>query len=157
VNGTITFDYSGTSFTFTPIPKFSAGTLYTVSVSTEMKSTSGVHLAAPFQSVFMTDYFQLTSAYPSNGSTYVSRYNQISLSFNDAVDTSSVRKAVSISPAVSGTFGYYGGTGYGTVTFSPTLSYAANTAYTVMVKTSLRSTSGDTMAFPYVFGFTTGQ
>jgi hypothetical protein len=157
VNGTMTFDYSGTSFTFTPIPKFAAGTLYTVSLSTEMKSKSGAHLAALYQSVFMTDYFQLTSAYPSSGSTYVSRYNQFSLSFNDAVDTSSVRRSVSISPAVSGTFGYYGGIGYGTVTFSPTLSYAANTACTVTVRTSLRSTGGDTLAFPYVFGFTTGQ
>ncbi len=157
VNGWFSYDYYGTSFTFYPSSQYAAGTVYTITLSTDLKSQTGGHLLSPYQTAFVTDYFKLTSAYPSSGSQYVSRYTQISLTFSDSVNMASVSGSITITPPVAGTFSSYGSYPGMIVTFSPNTNFSANTQYAVTVKTSLRSTGGDTLRTPYSFWFATGQ
>ncbi len=105
----------------------------------------------------MTDFFRITGTDPYSGYQYLGRYSPVSIAFNDWVDTSTVRNAISFSPTVSVNIGYYFSGSGATVSFYPNPAFPANTTYTVNVKSSLRSASGDTLSSPYSFGFTTAQ
>lgn len=59
INGTITFDATGTELTFTPETDFQAFTTYTVTVGTEVRDPGGTPMAAPFSFYFTTDDHRL--------------------------------------------------------------------------------------------------
>ena len=153
ITGSFSLSSSSSQFAFYPNQQFAMGVKYTVTLSTGLKAKDGTPLQTPYSFSFTTTPFQITGVDPYNGSTGIYRYTSISVSTNANVNISSVSKAFSISPAVTGTFS---NSGYGFY-FSPQNQLAANTLYTVTVATSLKSAGGDTLQTGTVFSFTTGQ
>jgi len=147
------FNFYTSEFQFSPYNRFAMGKKYTVTLSTALKSKDGSSLQTPYTFSFTTMPFQITNVSPYDGSTGVSRYSSIYIYTNANVNMSSVSKAFSISPAVTGTFYDYGN-GF---SMFPQNQLAANTLYTVTVSTSLKAVSGDTLQTGRIFSFTTGQ
>lgn len=152
--------YDSSSISYYPsYPGLSYNTTYNIVINTTARDKYGNQLPRQFTSSFTTQAappLQVTNIYPYNGQTNVSRYTSIEVDFNTSIDTSTVRAAFSISPAVTGYFYYY----YYPINyfiFSPQAQLAANQLYSVTIDTTLRSLDGRRLASPYTFSFTTGN
>jgi hypothetical protein len=154
VDGLISFPYSDV-LSFSPIRYLATGTLYTITLAGSIKSKSGIALGSPYTFSFSTARFKIMQSYPSNGSTHISTGTYFSVSASDAIDTSTVRSAFSITPSVSGTFETYVGEYY--FYFNPSTRLQPYTTYTVTISTALHSQSGTPAAAPYTFTFATGE
>ncbi|MBA4313640.1 MAG: hypothetical protein C0417_13530 [Chlorobiaceae bacterium] len=155
VDGKWSTDYysSRNHIVFIPKSGFKGNTWYEISFSTGVKDTFNNHLASPITLRFKTAPFKITNTYPWNGQQNVYQWENISASFSNYIDTSSVRSAFSISPQVEGMFTYYNMQFY----FDPYQSLLANTTYTVTIRSSIRSITGDTLATPHTFSFKTSN
>ena len=139
------FDY----FDFRPRLGFKANQTYTVTVGTSLTAADGTPLQEPFVLRLSTGPFQIRSTYPSDGDL-VSPNSNLYVDTNSLLDPNTVASSVSITPAYGGGFTFYSSS------FSKAGSFAANTSYTVVISTGLRSMAGDTLAAPYRFTFRTG-
>ena len=91
--------------------------------------------------------------YPSDGSSNASLNSAVEVSFSGPIDTSAVRGAFSVTPAVPGYFqNYYESSSF---TFYPLDGFLATTTYTVTIDTSMRSNNGTKLFSPYNFTLTT--
>jgi hypothetical protein len=99
--------------------------------------------------------FEVTQSYPSNGSTQVSTTYYIEVYTTDAIDTSTIRSAFSITPSVGGSFGIYSDAS--SFYFTPSTLLQPYTVYTVTISSALHSKSGAPLASPYTFAFATGD
>ncbi len=155
VSGLFDFVRSSNGFGFSPIADFVAGTTYTVTISTDLRSITGVHLSAPYTFWFKVAPFKVTGSYPQDGSTHVYRYNNISVYASDYIDTSTVRSSFSITPQTTGTLNLQPDGSY--FYFVPDTAYQPLTVYTVTIAATLKSQSGATLQSPYTFSFATGE
>ncbi|MBS4029327.1 MAG: Ig-like domain-containing protein [Ignavibacteriales bacterium] len=147
VNG-YPYDSSDISFSHSG---FEENTQYTITIDTTAHDKYGDKLNQQFSSSFTSTTFQIRSTYPSNGDNNVSIYNGIHVSFNDNIDTGSVRNAFSISPTVAGQFVAY----YGSFSFNPDSLFLENTQYSVTISSALKSKNGIHLPSAYSFTFTT--
>lgn len=154
VSGLISFPYSG-ALSFSPIKPFPLSTRYTVTIASSITSTSGISLGSPYTFSFTTVPFEVTQSYPSNGSTQVSTTYYIEVYTTDAIDTSTIRSAFSITPSVGGSFGIYSDAS--SFYFTPSTLLQPYTVYTVTISSALHSKSGAPLASPYTFAFATGD
>lgn len=154
VTGTFSLYDGSSSFYFSPTDGLAGNTLYTVTISTALRSKEGVGLATPYTFSFTTAPFQITNTNPDDGQTNVSRGTSIAVYFNGMLDTATVQSAFSVTPSIVGSFYYYT-TSY--FYFYPSSTLAPNQTYSVTISNSIRSKSGSNIQSPYTFSFTTGN
>lgn len=133
---------------------FQADTTYMVSIGSDALDLDGVTMGDDFSFSFSTVPVGLSYTYPNNGELFVSRTNNIKLSFNTYMVKSSIQNAFSITPNISGTLNWY----YDSKTmleFIPNGSLKANTKYTITIGTEAVDIFGAHMKEPYTFSFVT--
>ena len=146
------------SFVFSPTNDFAENTNYTVTIKSSVRSRDGVTLPSDYTTSFRTDAFQYTSTFPYNynyNQNGILRNTSIGMSFNNRIDTNTVRNAFSIVPNAGG--GSFDFTNNPTsFYFQPDSLLAPYTNYTVTVSTALKTKGGTSLRNPQSFSFTTG-
>jgi hypothetical protein len=136
---------------------FDPDTDYTISLSTQLMTTSGYYLSSPITLPFHTANFSM-SHLPANGETNVSTYNIIELDFSGAIVTSTVANAITVSPPIDHRLEFQADTPgkFIYVYFVPTNPLPPNTRYQVIVSNTIESIGGYYLAQPDTFYFRTG-
>lgn len=148
-----TFTWNGNTTIFTPHTSFSFDTGYTVTLSSLASDINGNPLPTDFSWSFRT---QIDSIPPEIIGTLpqgdnVSVATEVSITFDEAMDKSSVEEAFILTPHINGTFRWQGNT----VTFTPSTSLLFGTEYYVTVGIEVKDLLGNALDFPYQFSFTT--
>ncbi len=134
---------SETLYTLTPTEPFENGEIVTVSIVTDDDGTKSW--------AFQTDAsLCVESTVPGENVVGAPCETGIELHFSRIV-SSGAEDYIQISPAVEGSFRYYGKT----VAFVPDENLLPNTVYTVTVEPGLTSESGERMEESYTFSFRT--
>ncbi|MDP4216793.1 MAG: ice-binding family protein [Bacteroidota bacterium] len=98
----------------------------------------------------------VTSTTPGNQGSGVGRNQAVSFTFSQAMDSSTINDSTFIvtqaGVRVTGTVTYSGKT----ATFTPTVIFAAATAYTATINTGAKDVAGKSLASNVVLNFTTG-
>lgn len=98
---------------------------------------------------------QVSSTAPANGATDITLDADISATFNEAMNATTINgTSMTISPAVAGSVAYDAAAQR--ATFSPTVALTASTTYTVTLTTDCTDTAGNALAADYTWSFTTG-
>jgi hypothetical protein len=155
VAGTVT--YAGKTATFTPSASYAASTVYTGTITTAAKDTSGNSLAANYVWTFTTADFgpAVTTTDPANNATNVVITKTVLANFNKAMDPATINVLTyTLKQGANPIFGNvsYSGT---TASFNPLNNLAANTVYTATITTGAKDLTGNPIAADYVWSFTT--
>jgi predicted RNA-binding protein with TRAM domain len=160
VAGTVT--YSGTTASFTPNSPLSSGAVYTATLTTDAKNTTGTAMAANYVWNFTTVVAEsattptVTSTDPANNDTGVALNKVIKATFSQAMNPATITGATFTlkqgNTNVTGTVTYSGTT----ASFTPTNPLSGNLVYTAMITTGAMNTAGTALASDYVWTFTTG-
>jgi methionine-rich copper-binding protein CopC len=160
VAGTVT--YSGNTASFTPNNPLSSGAVYTATITTGAKNTTGIALATNYVWNFTTVVSQtataptVTSTDPANNDTGVSLNKVIKANFSQVMDPASITGATFTlkqgNTTVTGTVTYSGST----ASFTPNSPLSASLEYTATITTGAKNTSGTALASNYEWTFTTG-
>jgi hypothetical protein len=150
VAGTVT--YTGTIATFTPAANLDLSTTYTGTITTAAKDTGGVALASNHVFSFTTGSASditaptVTSTYPSNNATSVARNQTITVTFSEAMKSSSINTTsftlMDGTTSVPGMVTYSGTT----ATFNPSSTLAAGTIYTYTITNAAQDLAGNALA-----------
>jgi hypothetical protein len=149
----------GNALIFKPDADLAAGTQFTASVSTAAKDLAGNPLPVAKTWRFTTTNRPIIdSVYPADGATGVSPSSVTYAIFNKAMDKPSAEAAFSLKrtsdgAAVSGSFSWYGPS---VLIFKPIADLAAGTQYTAAVSGAAKDLSGNTLANPVTWRYTTG-
>jgi hypothetical protein len=154
VPGTVT--YTGTTATFTPTSLLDASTVYTATVTSGAKSSSGTSLAADKVWSFTTVGLPVAGATdPLDHATAVSQSKVVVITFSGAMDPATITSSTFMlkqgTTAVAGAVTYSGTT----ASFTPTSALAANTVYTATVTTGAKDMAGNAILADKVWSFTT--
>ncbi len=96
----------------------------------------------------------VTSTSPASGATNVATSSTITVTFSKAMDSTTITTATFVlSGGVSGSVAYNSSTN--TATFTPNSDLGSDATYTVTITTGVKDTSGNSMAIPYTWKFTT--
>lgn len=156
IAGTVT--YSGRTATFTPTAPLTGNTVYTGTITTGAKDSSGNALSANYVWNFTTGNSPIViSTDPPNGATNVPLTKIITANFSTAMDPATINGTTFLlkqgTNAVAGTVTYSGTT----ATFTPTLPLTINTVYTGTITTGAKDVAGNPLTANYVWTFTTGN
>ena len=149
----------GNALIFKPDADLVAGTQFTASVSTAAKDLAGNPLPVAKTWRFTTTNRPIIdSVYPADGATGVSPSSVTYAIFNKAMDKPSAEAAFSLKrtsdgAAVSGSFSWYGPS---VLIFKPIADLAAGTQHTAAVSGAAKDLSGNTLANPVTWRYTTG-
>lgn len=158
VEGVIT--YADSIATFAAVNLLEPETAYTITLSTEVKSSLGVPLASSHVFSFTTGEAvvtvpSVTATSPANEATAVAVNAEITATFSEAMDadtfTPSTFTLAKGTVAVSGAVVYAGTK----ATFLPLSSLTSNTVYTATITTAAKSAMGVALAASHSFTFTT--
>jgi len=97
----------------------------------------------------------VASSVPANGASAVPFNTSIAVTFNVDIDPATLTPSTFYVSNVSGTVAYDATNE--TAVFHPAAPMAANTTYTVVLTTGIKSTAGATFAQQYSFSFSTGN
>ena len=162
ISGTFTFNTGNNVATFTPDQALANSTLYRVTLKTTIKSAFGTALSSEHVLTFTTvnDQINVTHTSPLNLADNVSVSSAVAVTFNVALDTSTVTsESFMVSTprgAVSGVFAFTTGNTVATWTASAG-HLTQSTIYTVSLTTTIKSFAGVALGQGYVFSFTTGS
>jgi hypothetical protein len=155
--------YVGNTATFTPGSPLATSVLYTATITTGAKDTSGTALAANKVWTFNTGIAtEVTSTVPVSGATNVPVNQKINATFNAPMTASTITTAGTFTVAVAGVGGAAvpGAVTYDAASnaalFTPTAALTASTQYTATITTAAQSALGNPLAANYVWSFTTG-
>ncbi len=100
----------------------------------------------------------VTSAFPANAATGVIQQPTVTATFSESIDpttvtTSNFQLQAGSNPPVSATVNYDANTR--TVRLTPSTLLSASTAYTARILTGIKDLSGNAMASPFIWSFTT--
>src|SRR5208282_2920375 len=155
VPGTLSYNTTTNTETFTPTAPLAYGTSYTATVS-GAKDTAGDPMSGPVTWSFTTDAVQpaVASHTPLSGATGVAVSSPLTATFNEAVqsNTISFTLANSAGASVPATLSY--NSSNFTVTLTPNSALAYGTTYTATVS-GAKDTAGDPMAAAVSWSFTT--
>ena len=155
VAGTVSYNSTANTATFTPSTALAMNTTYTATVS-GAKDTDGDAMSGSTTWSFTTDPLQpaVSSHTPASGATGVAVASTVSATFNEAVQsgTISFTLATSTGTSVAGALSYNSTTNV--ETFTPTASLAYGTTYTATVS-GAKDTDGDPMSGSTTWSFTT--
>ncbi|MBN1291407.1 MAG: Ig-like domain-containing protein [Candidatus Latescibacteria bacterium] len=137
-----------------------AETTYQITINDSAKDLDGVPLDETFSFSFTTDVVKVENTWPRNGELFVDYQDPyVTLWFNTYIVKSTVEKAFTISPQISGSFKW--GTNSSdnksgtTLTFYPSEALKPNTKYTVTIDDSVSDLYGINLNEPYSFSFVT--
>ncbi|MDB5232679.1 MAG: hypothetical protein JWN76_3484 [Chitinophagaceae bacterium] len=155
VAGTVT--YAGKTATFTPSALLAINTLYTGTITTAAKDSSGNSLVSNYTWTFTTgDAPIVVSTDPANGATNVPLNKTITANFSTAMNAATIVApgTFTIKQGANNVAGVvtYAGT---TATFKPAAALAPNTVYTGTITTAAKDVAGNAMSANYVWTFTT--
>lgn len=146
------------SFYFWARENLSPNTRYTVTLSTSLMAHDSTHIPRGANFSFTTAQPRVESTYPWNSDTNVVVTNNISINFSGAIDTSTVRTAISASPDFSRTYEVFQSPFSSNVLrIIPAPPLSANTTYTISISTALKLKGGWNIISPYSFSFKTAR
>lgn len=94
---------------------------------------------------------QISGKTPSSGATNVALNSNITVTFDEPMNTQSAQSAFSINPSVSGSYSWSGDT----MIFNPASNLVGQTFYTVTVNTGAQDVIGNALSSQQTFTFTT--
>ncbi|MBM9500133.1 Ig-like domain-containing protein [Leptospira sp. 201903071] len=156
-----TVNCSGTFATLDPTPALAYNTNYTATLTTTVKDVSGNPMTANYSWSFTTGNApditapSVTIVNPLNGTTGVAVNSNITVAFTESMDCTTITTAsftLSDGAAVPGTVTCSGAT----ATFDPTAALAPGTLITATIAVGVKDLSGNPIAAPYSWSFTTG-
>jgi hypothetical protein len=161
VQGAVSF--AGTTATFVPSDDLAASTAYTATVTTGARDLAGNALQASFVWTFATGAApdtiapRVTSTSPVDGATDVAVNRDLSATFSEAMDPSTV--TVSSFVLMQGTTPLSGLVTYAgrAASFNPADDFAFDTTYTATVTNGARDLAGNALQANFVWSFTTGR
>ena len=162
VQAAVNYNAGTLTATLTPSANLSYNTAYIATISTAVKSSGEVALAAPYTWSFTTTTAPVptvTTTVPANGATGVNVGNALTATFSQPMNSATLTASTFTltgpgNTAVAGLISY--NTGTSTVTFTPNASLTYNTLYTATITTGAQSSNGAGLASNYVWTFTTG-
>lgn len=141
-----------TAVQFLHAEPFAFATHYVLQVSASAADAHGHTLAAPMTVNFRTRGFEVVARWPSAANaTDVDVLSAVGASMSGGVDTSSVREAFHVEPAIQSLL-HLGNFAFG---LQPYSELHSGTTYTVRIANTLRATDGTRLAAPYTYSFTT--
>ncbi len=152
------FSYNGTVAYFSPTSAFTANTVYSATLTTGVKNTSGTPLANDYAWSFTTGTLTapvVISTDPINNATGVALNKTITASFSTAMDALTINAAnfelKQGTNVIAGSVSYAGTT----ASFVPTASLNPNLIYTATIKTGAKNMAGTPLANDHVWNFST--
>jgi hypothetical protein len=150
--------YSGMTAAYTPTSNLNAATTYTATVTTSVKSATGLFLVNDVVWTFSTGATAVPtvlSTVPLNLASNVPLNQVLSATFSEAMDgltiTSSSFTLLLGTNSVAGTVNYSGNT----ATFTPNSNLLSGNTYTATITTLAQSAAGVALANDYVWSFST--
>ena len=162
VTGTVTYDASSNTATFTPATALALSTLYTATITTGAIDEQGIALASNYVWTFTTGANTciptVISVTPPPGSASVCPASVVTATFNEAMNPSTINTTTFTltgpgTTAVTGVVTYAAST----ATFTPSTALALSTLYTATITTGAQDLFGNSLANNYVWTFTTGS
>ena len=162
VTGTVTYDASSNTATFTPATALALSTLYTATITTGAIDEQGIALASNYVWTFTTGANTciptVISVTPPPGSASVCPASVVTATFNEAMNPSTINTTTFTltgpgTTAVTGVVTYAAST----ATFTPSSPLALSTLYTATITTGAQDLFGNSLANNYVWTFTTGS
>jgi hypothetical protein len=165
VVGTVSYDTSGTTATFTPTSALAPGTVYTASITTGVRDLGGNALAPAVSWSFTTGSGvdsvppTVSATVPANAAGSVSLTSGINATFSKAMDPATINAATfqlaGPGPtAVTGKVTYNAATD--TATFTPVDPLGAGASYTATITAKARDLEGNALAADSQWTFGTG-
>lgn len=143
--------YDSLGIYFAPTSGLSFNTNYTITMNQGGQDKKGNPLQQQTVSRFATPPFQVMTASPPNGTSYVNLFSSVSASFTGIIDTGTVRSSVTILPTIAGYFSAYESGFY----FQALNGLRSTTTYSVSISTGVKAKDGTPLSAPYSFSFTT--
>lgn len=136
---------------FKPDNYLEKNTKYSVSISLDAKASDGSNIEEEITFQFVTiGYVTVSNFSPANGASGVATDTAITVTFNQAVDHASAEARFSISPSVSGTFGWSGNA----MSYRHS-GFVSNTKYTIAMGSGVKTVHGLDSKEGYSASFTT--
>ena len=157
VRGEVTFPDAHT-LRFTPQHPLQPDSTYTLTIAPTLTAADGAHLPAALHLTYTTETaLAVTSVFPAEDSEDVPLDADITLVFNKPVAPLTSREQAPalplfITPEIQGSGAWVNSAIY---VFHPTHPLASNTTYTVILDTGVTDLSGQTLANPVIWQFTT--
>jgi hypothetical protein len=156
--------YTGTTATFSPTNNLTPGTTYTGTIASGVEDVTGNAMITKYVWSFTTGAGPdivaptVTATDPINATIGVALNKNISATFSEMMDSSSVTSSFTLINTTAGGSLVSGGVTYTgtTAVFSPLGNLSANTTYTATITTSAKDVSGNSLASNYSWSFTTG-
>lgn len=147
---------AGTLATFTPTAVLANSTLYTATITTGAKDTTGAALAANSVWTFTTVPPTVISTIPANAATAVPVSTLVSATFSGPMDPPTLNAATFTltgpgATPVAGAVTYSGNTAI----FTPSALLAESTAYAATITTGAKDPIGNPLAAAHLWTFTT--
>lgn len=146
---------------FTPSAALTANKIYTGTVTTGAKDSSGNPMATEYSWNFTTaadadtQAPTIISAAPANNAVAIPTNTKVFITFSEAMNTATIGASTITlkkgSTAVAGTVSYAGSV----ATFTPSSALASNTLYTGTVTNGVKDVAGNSLAANYSWSFTT--
>jgi len=149
---------STSTYIFYPEPALAGGEIYTISLNTDLESTSGSPLDLIGSSIawsFQTALPRLVSIQPSNEQT-LALDAEITLNFNQAMDPASTESGIAVlnrGNPVKGTVSWNDDNT--TMTFKPGESFDRNSVYTVRLTQQATAANGTPLPLEQEFDYST--
>ena len=161
VAGAIT--YTGTKATFTPTGNLVPNSIYTVTITTGVKNTTGFALISNYTFSFTTAVAPditapiVNSTDPINNATGIALSKSVAVTFSESMNPTTINNSTFTlkqgTTAVSGTVTYSGTQ----ATFISELNLDPSKTYTGTITTGAKDLAGNALSSNYIFSFTTGS
>jgi hypothetical protein len=143
--GTFTWENNDTRLLFVPDGNLKVQTTYTVAIDTTAADLNGLTLKTPYTFTFKTIRVELllVKNYPAVQQTDISKTVQIRLTFDGAIDPSSLAYNISMTDASDKTVSLKVSSAHypdGIIIFSPSQPLAANALYKIKLKSGIKDT-----------------
>jgi len=155
----------GTLATFTPTGGFAISTLYTATITTAVKDSTGKALNRNYVWCFTTGLAADTGAptvvstQPTTDATGVAINQTVNATFSEALAPATI-SAVTFTVTGPAASSVAGSISYDSVnniaSFKPASSFAENTTYKATLTTGIEDRTGNALAIDYVWNFSTG-
>ncbi len=157
-----TVNCSGTTATFTPTANLASDSLYTVTISKEVQSTTGSQLVSDYVWSFTTSAFvdvvipTVTLTSPLNNATEVALNIAVAITFSEEMNPASLNASTfTLKNGNTEVPGVIVSTGT-MATFTPSALLQAGINYTAKVTTEVKDLAGNALAGATEWSFTTG-